>query len=106
MLNNTVSSRSIKINVDTSAPVLNSMNVSTEKKGSSYVDFKLNITEKNFNNAVYYDNGDTKGKILCTSLNKNICSARIGFKVGSHKMNITVFDKAGNSVTRAANFTI
>lgn len=104
--NNVVNSRVVnKVFVDTTAPVIKSANVSTEKKGN-YVNFKLNIVEKNLDKVLYFDNGDTKGKVLCPVLSNGMCSARLGFKVGNHNLTITAFDKAGNTASVVKSFKI
>jgi hypothetical protein len=103
--NNVVQSRTTKVNVDVSSPKLLEVNVTPETRGG-YVKFSLKVDEKNLNKIYYYDNGDTKGKVLCSTLKNGICSNRFSFKPGEHNVIITAVDKAGNSASTSVNFSV
>lgn len=101
--NNMVSSKKTKVFVDKTMPSINSLNYVVK---GAYVTFTLNINEKNMDKVYYYLDEDSKQKILCTGLNKGICSKRIGFRSGHHVMDIQVRDKAGNVVSRVIEFDV
>lgn len=89
-------SKFVKVRVDTTAPVINSIKY-TQNRG--YINLDINITEKNFDKAEYYDlnNAKARWKNLCTSLREGICKKRIRFVGTSPNILIRVLDEAGNS---------
>jgi hypothetical protein len=101
--NNIVESKKVKVYVDLTSPKIVSFNYTITKNN---VEFKIKIDEKNFDKVYYYDNDMTKAKVLCSSLNKNICDKKINFRSGSHDVKILVVDKAGNSVSKDVSFNI
>ncbi len=101
---NSVSSRSLKILVDKTAPVINAF---THNVSKTYATFNISITEKNFDKIVYYDNGETRQRILCSgTLRNNLCTKRLSFRKGSHNVEFVASDKAGNTARRTVQFEI
>jgi len=100
--NNIASSRQVKIKVDETSPVINSL---TFGQLRNYITFTINVTEKNLDKVYYSDNGERE-KILCSSLRNNICNKKLSFKIGEHSVDIIVKDKAGNIVGQNVEFTI
>lgn len=101
---NKVSSRAVKLIVDSAPPKINSFsyNVSARK-----VKFDINITEANFAGVKYVDLNDRPfSKVLCFSLSKGMCSQALTFSNGDHNLIVTISDKAGNFVNKNVNFTI
>jgi hypothetical protein len=104
--NNLVKSTAVKVYVDVSAPVINSVNYTLQPK-STYVQFNIKVTEKNLKNIVYIDNNAAKAKVLCTSLKNGMCSNRISFSKGHHVLSIQAFDKAGSgSLVKTVTFDV
>ena len=103
--NNVVLSRNIKIYVDETSPVINSLNYNIYK---SYVTFNASITEKNLDKLFYFDNSDEKGKVLCTgsSLKNGLCIKKLTFKKGHHAVQFRAVDKAGNFAFQNIEFDI
>lgn len=100
--NNIISSRTIKIKIDETAPIINSL---TFNQLRNYVTFTIDVTEKNLGKIYYSDNGERE-KILCTSLKNNVCNKKLSFRQGEHSVSIIVKDKAGNSASQNLNFEI
>lgn len=104
--NSQYTTKSVKIKVDTTAPVINSLNYTVNKLKAT---FKLNITEVNPEKVYYIDNSDSspKWKTLCSSLKNWICEKPITFRTsGVHIVDIQVDDKAGNSVSQRVSVVI
>ena len=57
-------------------------------KPSKYINFKINITEKNFNLVGYYETPSKKKSIttLCKKLKNGICDIETSFKNGNHTL--------------------
>jgi hypothetical protein len=93
---NSGESRPVKLDVDSSAPVINFFNFSDE--GRKKIKFVLDITEDNFYKVYYIDNSDIRPRwsILCSRLKNGICETEKRFKLGEHNLTIKVLDKAGN----------
>jgi hypothetical protein len=66
----------------------------------------MNVYDKNMDKIIYYDNDDPKVRILCTGLNKGVCSKKLSFKSGHHILDIRVSDKAGNVVSNVIEFDV
>jgi len=98
-------SRPIKLNVDTTNPVINSfVNLTNGRR----VTFIFNVTKQNFEEINYIDFSASRPREirLCSRLNNGICSVTKSFTSGSHNLTINVLDKAGNSVQRFMSFVI
>ena len=102
---NSFVSRTINLNIDTSPPIINSLERTI--KGRT-VAFTLNITESNFKVAEYIDNSTSipVWKTLCTSLSKGICKKVQTFSLGHHEIDIQVTDDAGNTAGQSVSFDI
>ena len=102
---NTVVSRSVDVDVDTTFPVINSLNFSQDGRR---VRFILNVTELNFDEANYIDNSEInpREKSLCSRLRNGVCEKLVSFRTGAHNLTITVLDEAGNAVAQAVNFVV
>lgn len=100
--NNIVSSKPIKVFVDSLGPTINVFNFSVSKKN---VDFYISVSDANMDKVIYYDNNDVRSKILCSNV-KNKCSKKISFKTGHHVLNFIAVDKAGNTTPFTAEFDI
>lgn len=98
-------SKTKKVNVDVSAPIINSFNYTQEKR---YIIFTLNITELNFEEINYIDFNETRlrWRTLCSKLKDGLCKKRKYFRKGEHNVTIEILDKAGNSVSINRNFTV
>jgi len=93
---NNVNSTQIKLDVDLTPPIINSINKTIRNRN---LDFIINVTEKNFYSIDYkIDSIDNKWRNLCTSLNKGICKRTIILNRGRYVINLQVTDKAGNSI--------
>ena len=101
--NNAVLSKKVKVFVDRTMPVVNSLNYSIK---GTYLTINMNVTEKNMDKIIYYDNDDPKARILCTGLNKGICSKKLALKSGHHIFDLQTRDKAGNVVSNVIEFDI
>jgi hypothetical protein len=98
-----VLSKPVKVFVDKTFPDITKFDY---KQKGLYVTFNISVNEKNFNKILYYDNDDPRAKILCSSLTKGTsCVKKISFKKGLHNLDVRISDKAGNVVSRSANFT-
>jgi hypothetical protein len=103
-----VESKHIDLDVDTTFPVLNNNNNFFEVNGK-YVYFTLNITELNFDEAVYSyidDRGRERDKRLCSRLKDGLCEKRVRFKDGNYDLTVQIFDDAGNSIGLPAVFEV
>lgn len=98
-------SRPVALRVDTTQPVINSFDYSINRRS---VEFDFDISEDNFDKIIYVDSNDAKQteKTLCSRLQDGVCHVRKTFRTGEHNLTINVFDKAGNSETENAQFTI
>jgi len=91
-------SRHINIGVDTTFPIINSIEKIVD---GTRVEFTLNITELNFDEAEYIDNSALRPRWrrLCSRLKEGMCERRIVLKdEGEHKIDIQVIDDAGNII--------
>ena len=105
---NSVDSKKIKLDVDTSSPVINNLGNFWSKSGK-YVYFNLNITEKNFDEASYsyFDSrGKERERKICSKLKDGFCAKRFTFTEGHYDLTIKVTDKAGNSVGVPVSFDV
>lgn len=102
---NKVSSRSVKLDVDSFSPKINSFVYNLTKTN---VKFVFNITEANLESVTYIDSFDSRPmpRRICSGLRKGICESRTSFRKGMHNLAINVTDKAGNIVNLYSNFTI
>ena len=93
------SSKISKLNVDTLFPIINSIFNETIGRKVTLI---INITEENFESALYRDNSALipSWKTLCTSLKDNICKKTITLTPGAHSLDIQANDEAGNSVAQ------
>jgi len=86
---NIVNSSRVKVFVDDRKPVINSIDY--EFNGKEY-DIDLNVSEDNFQKAVYFDSSG-KEKLFCSSLKKGICSRKLKL---SENIVFRIVDRAGN----------
>lgn len=99
--------RSVK--VDLQKPLINSFDYNITK---NQVTFKINISDKNFDKVIFYDNHTTfipflnNFKTLCSSLNKGMCAQSRFFSQGSHDVMLLISDKAGNIEEKNVSFVI
>ncbi|MFA6023489.1 MAG: hypothetical protein WC781_05360 [Candidatus Pacearchaeota archaeon] len=107
---NKVTTRPVKLDVDTLAPVINSFNYTIKLRN---VRFLMSINEKNLESITYVDSSDLPlngraptPKRMCSNLKNGICDIKLSFKTGEHDLIIYVKDKAGNIATRTASFEI
>lgn len=100
---NVVQSRAAALRVDNSAPIINSLEFTTEGK---YANFVIDLTEQNFKKVTYIDYSDSRPKetVLCNRLVNNICEKRVSFKDGGHDVEIKAYDLAGSAATGNAEF--
>jgi len=98
------------VSVDTSSPVIQNFTFGTvsNKVIERKMKFIFEITEENFAEIVYRDSTDLRPvwKKLCTSLIQGRCVSVKSFMKGEHRLSILVRDKAGNSNSIQADFTI
>jgi hypothetical protein len=96
IVNNTDTSRTSKLSVDTTAPIIEDSSIIEET--SRRVRFFLNITEENFQEAGYIDLNDPKKREirLCTRLRDSTCEVTRSFRTGTTNLLIYAKDKAGN----------
>ena len=89
--------------VDMTPPIINSVNYTIKR---NYVEFKINITEKNFDLVGYYETPSKKKSItvLCRKLKNGICDIKKSFKNGNHTLIIEARDKAGLRANTTINF--
>ncbi|MEK6875540.1 MAG: hypothetical protein AABX30_02560 [Nanoarchaeota archaeon] len=93
-----------KLDVDVSKPVINSFNYTIKKKTVTFV---FNVTEPNFDRITYIDNATASTeKTLCSTLKKGICEKKKTFKKGTHALNFTISDEAGNVAYQSVEFGI
>ncbi len=103
---NEAGSKTIKLIVDTTLPIINNPNSFLKKdpKYSQNIKFNISINEANLDSINYIDSFDgTKAKwnTLCNKLNKNNeCIAKKILKKGIHNLKIQVIDKAGNFIQK------
>ena len=99
-----VDSRHLNLLVDTTEPILNSINF--EVIGRS-VNFDLGITEINFDSVQYYDNSEMRPRwrTLCNRLNEGHCITRKSFTGGIHNVDLKITDEAGNFIVQDISFT-
>ncbi|MCK5149368.1 hypothetical protein KAJ87_00385 [Candidatus Pacearchaeota archaeon] len=104
---NMAESKHYSLDVDTTFPVINNPDSFYDVKGR-YVYFKINITEKNFDEVFYVDNNDPRlrEKKLCSRLKEGICEKRKRFKRGDYDLTIYVLDEAGHSTGEGISFEI
>ena len=109
--NQLTSSKHVGLQVDTTLPVLNNP-ASFWQQGAGrdgkYVYFKFNVTEKNFDEILYYDSSDSspRWKRLCGRLKEGICETKKSFRGGNHIVDVKIADEAGNSITKKISFLV
>jgi len=114
-----VESKHIWLSVDTVNPILHNDNVvggesdsfwhQGEGRYSKYVYFNLNITEPNFDEAVYSyldSRGKTREKRLCSRLKDGMCKSRKSFRRGHYDLNVEIRDEAGNAIAYPIEFDV
>ena len=105
-------SKHIFLIVDETAPVINNpSSFWTQGIGryNKYIYFNINITEENFEEAVYNyidSKGRWKEKTLCSKLKEGICTTKKSFNEGYHELTISIIDKAGNSIGVPISFMV
>jgi len=104
IVGNVVSSKLTRVNVDTTAPVLENNDSFWEQgldRKARYVYFDLNISEENLDEVNYVYN-DTRGwlreKRLCSRLRGGVCEKRKSFRRGEVLLGVRIVDEAGNFV--------
>lgn len=102
---NSFVSRTINLNIDTSPPIINSLDHSIKGRAVTFI---LNITEPNFDVVEYIDNSAPRPmwRTLCSSLSKGICKKVQTFSLGHHDLDIQVIDDAGNTAGQSVSFDI
>jgi hypothetical protein len=97
---NTYKSRVTKVNVDTTFPAVNNPSDFYNIAGK-YVNFNIDITEKNFYRVTFIDQNDPRQltKTLCTRLVFGDCIRKQAFTRGDHLLSIQITDKAGQSTS-------
>ncbi|MEK6860836.1 MAG: hypothetical protein AABY07_02590 [Nanoarchaeota archaeon] len=95
---NEVESRTAKLKVDTTFPVINDINFSIDERR---VHLAINITEENIEVVEYLDNSALRPvwKKLCSRLKDEKCEKNISLVEGRHEIDIQVIDKARNLVS-------
>lgn len=105
---NSVESKHIDLNVDTTDPVLNNPDEFLEVDGSN-VFFSFDITEENFD-VVSYSYLDSRGRLrekrLCSRLRDGICEKKVRFRDGEYNLIIQITDDAENGVEISVDFEI
>lgn len=102
--NSDVTSRPISLQVDTTAPLINSLTYTLKGRTAN---LQLNVTEKNFASASYSDSINPKMvSTFCSSLNKGICTKSLYLNPGTHILTLFVKDKAGNSASRQLTLNV
>lgn len=98
-----VSSKSTRIKVDTSIPILN-VNSPSNVNYARRVPFNISISEKA--KLEYYDNSALRPrwKSLCSNCDKY--TSKKSFSIGAHDIIIRATDKAGNSAEVSRNFLV
>ncbi len=95
-------SKKIKIDIDTTAPVLNDEEFWNQGIGryNRYIYFSFDITEENFDriNYIDYESEKPKPRRLCSRLKDGVCKRKKSFTKGKHNLTIQILDKAGNMV--------
>lgn len=104
-------SKPIKLEVDTTDPILNNPDGFWEQEGgrlNKYIDFNFDITEENFDEISYIDNEDSKPRwrTLCTRLKDGKCETRKPFRRGHHVLDIEIIDEAGNKIIENIEFDV
>ena len=111
IIGNTHTSREIKLDVDTTSPVLNNPD-SFWKQGEGryykYVYFNLNVTEQNFDEISYIDSSDSRLRktVLCSRLRNGLCEVKKSFRTGEHNLTLSISDDARNSIEKNIDFKI
>ena len=100
-VNQVAESKPKTVGVDTTNPVINSLNYTLS---GNKVTFVLDITELNFDQASMLDQSDPEAseRILCTSLKNNICQGKaviLNDDFPDHTIEIKVMDEAGNTIS-------
>lgn len=99
------SKKEVYLNVDLTAPKI----VDFKKNVlGRRVEFLFEVNEDNFDKIMYKDLADRnpKFKKLCRNLKFGRCFVKKSFKAGDHKLEMVVFDKAGNQEKEFCNFTV
>ena len=97
---NIVGSKPIKLKVDSSPPIINSVEI---QKNTKFVTFTINYNESFLDKITYIDNSEAnpREKPLCRNtqssqnIGPNICEKRETFKDGTHQVTIMIYDQAG-----------
>ena len=97
ILDNIVESKTKKINVDTTLPMINFFNYT---QNGRRVTFLFDVTEINFDEINYMDFNDKmpRWRRLCSKLKDNVCEKRKSFRKGERNVSIRVIDDANNIV--------
>jgi hypothetical protein len=102
---NSFVSRTINLKIDTTPPIINSLEYSIKGKAVTFI---LNVSEPNFDVVEYIDNSALIPiwRTLCSSLSKGICKKVLSFSVGHHDLDIQITDDAGNVAWQSISFDI
>jgi hypothetical protein len=105
IVNNSFKSNAENFYADITPPEINEISYEIEKK---LVYFKIEVDEHNFKQVSYMDNSAKKPKYmnLCSSLKNGICTKKINLEYGNHSINITAFDKSGNSDSKIVEILV
>lgn len=102
---NSVLSRKVNLIVDTSLPIINSLDYHINGRK---VHFLINIEEEHFDIVEYIDNSSSRARwiSLCSRLKNGVCEKEITLREGRHDIKIRIADEAGNLVTRDLGITL
>ena len=97
-----------KVKVDTIPPMFGNPDSMISSINKNIVNFDINIHDNNFDRIEYVNNFDSnKPVVLCRNVNSNYgCKAKKRFNKGYFVFTIIAFDKAGNSVSQDASFSV
>ncbi len=102
---NSVSSRPLKLKVDTSTPIINSI---SQLVNGRRVELTIDVTETNLDKITFIDNFDIhpRERTICSSLKNGLCIKSLSLSSGTHDLTIIVRDDADNLVAQDLSITI
>lgn len=107
---NSVQSRSVKLDVDITDPVILDDPIFTQgvDRNARNIYFDFEIEEDNFDEVFYVDRADPMGRErrICSRLRNDRCIRRVSFRPGHYVLDIQVVDEAANSVGTSIEFDV
>lgn len=102
---NSVSSKPLMLEVDTTPPIINSLK---QEIHENHLRLEILITEQNFEAVEYIDNSASRPRwrTLCSRLDNGLCEKQVTLPSGMHDIDIKVSDGAGNSALRNIDIII